>query len=100
MKISMFVLAGAAMLTGPVGPAVTAEYMEKTQQMMSRSYSPGAITDGGRIIWLAGQTGFRDEQGNEVVGFEAQARQAFRAIDAEASEQLDRALLVLLGLAR
>ena len=56
--------------------------MEKNQQMATRSYSPGVITDGGRIVWLAGQTGFRDEQGKEFVGFEAQARQAFRAIDA------------------
>ena len=60
--------------------------MEKSQQMASRSYSPGVITDGGRVVWLAGQTGFRDEQGKEVVGFEAQARQAFHAIDARAQE--------------
>jgi enamine deaminase RidA (YjgF/YER057c/UK114 family) len=63
-------------------PASSAEYMEKTQQMATRAYSPGVITDGGRIVWLAGQTGFRDEQGKEMVGFDAQARQAFRGIDA------------------
>ena len=72
----------AAALTGFAAPAVPAEYMEKNQQMMMRAYSPGVITDGGRIVWLAGQTGFRDEQGKEVVGFEAQTRQAFKGIDA------------------
>src|SRR5262245_37900333 len=75
-------LARAAAVANIAVPASSAEYMEKTQQMATRAYSPGVITDGGRIVWLAGQTGFRDEQGKEVVGFEAQARQAFRAIDA------------------
>jgi 2-iminobutanoate/2-iminopropanoate deaminase len=82
VKTSMQLIAVAAVLTGLIGPAASAEYMEKSQQMMSRSYSPGVITDGGRVVWLAGQTGFRDEQGMEVVGFEAQARQAFRSIEA------------------
>jgi enamine deaminase RidA (YjgF/YER057c/UK114 family) len=56
--------------------------MEKSQQMATRAYSPGVITEGGRIVWLAGQTGFRDEHGKDMVGFDAQARQAFRGIDA------------------
>ena len=63
-------------------PASTAEYMAGSPQTAARSYSPAVITDGGRIVWLAGQTGFRDEQGNNVVGFDAQARQAFKGIDA------------------
>ena len=82
MRTMAHVLAAASIVVGLAAPAVSAEYMEKNQQMASRSYSPGVISDGGRIVWLAGQTGFRDEQGKEVVGFEAQARQAFRAIDA------------------
>jgi len=56
------------LVAGLAAPAVSAEYMEKSQQMMARSYSPGVLTDGGRIVWLAGQTGFRDEQGKDVVG--------------------------------
>jgi len=79
------IVAALLIVTVPAGlaaPAISAEYMEKSQQMMARSYSPGVVTDGGRIVWLAGQTGFRDEQGKEVVGFEAQARQAFKNIDA------------------
>ncbi len=76
---SLAILAAAGTFAAAAGAA---EYMEKSQQMMTRSYSPGVITDGGRIVWLAGQTGFRDEQGKEVAGFEAQARQAFKNIDA------------------
>ena len=82
MRMIVAALLTATVLAGLAAPAVSAEYMEKSQQMMARSYSPGVVTDGGRIVWLAGQTGFRDEQGKEVVGFEAQARQAFKNIDA------------------
>ena len=82
MRMIVAALLTATVLAGLAAPAVSAEYMEKSQQMMARSYSPGVVTDGGRTVWLAGQTGFRDEQGKEVVGFEAQARQAFKNIDA------------------
>jgi 2-iminobutanoate/2-iminopropanoate deaminase len=82
MRTIVAALLTATALAGLALPAAPAEYMEKSQQMMARSYSPGVVTDGGRIVWLAGQTGFRDEQGKEVVGFEAQARQAFKNIDA------------------
>ena len=82
MRTIVVALLAATALAGLATPAAAAEYMEKSQQMMTRSYSPGVITDGGRIVWLAGQTGFRDEQGKEVAGFEAQARQAFKNIDA------------------
>jgi 2-iminobutanoate/2-iminopropanoate deaminase len=82
MRTYVGALAAAGALASIAVPASSAEYMEKSQQMATRAYSPGVITDGGRIVWLAGQTGFRDEQGKEMVGFDAQARQAFRGIDA------------------
>ena len=82
MRKCVSALTYAAALASIAVPASSAEYMEKSQQMAMRAYSPGVITDGGRIVWLAGQTGFRDEQGKEVAGFDAQARQAFRGIDA------------------
>jgi len=58
------------------------EYMEKSQQNGDARLFARLITERRRIVWLAGQTGFRDEQGKEMVGFDAQARQAFRGIDA------------------
>ena len=36
-----------------------AEYMEKSEQQKSRAYSPAVITQGGRTVWLAGQTATR-----------------------------------------
>src|SRR5262245_14303802 len=86
MKKYVSALAAVGALASIAVPARSAEYMEKSQQMATRAYLPGVITDGGRIVWLAGQTGFRDEQGKEMVGFDAQARQAFRGIDVGSQE--------------
>jgi 2-iminobutanoate/2-iminopropanoate deaminase len=59
-----------------------AEYLEKTDQQKSRAYSPAVITEGGKIVWLAGQTATRDEAGNDIAGnFEAQTRTIFALID-------------------
>lgn len=59
-----------------------AEYMEKTEFQKSRAFSPAVVTQGGRIVWLAGQTATRDEQGNDISGnFEAQVRAIFANMD-------------------
>jgi enamine deaminase RidA (YjgF/YER057c/UK114 family) len=56
-------------------------YMEKSEQQAARAYSPAVITQGGRIVWLAGQTATRDEAGNDISGnFEAQTRTIFSLI--------------------
>jgi enamine deaminase RidA (YjgF/YER057c/UK114 family) len=40
------------------------------------------ITEGGKIVWLAGQTATRDEAGNDISGnFEAQVRAIFGLLD-------------------
>ena len=55
----------------------------KTERAQQRGYSPAVITEGGRIVWLAGQTGTVDELGKSLAGdFEGQARQIFKALDA------------------
>jgi 2-iminobutanoate/2-iminopropanoate deaminase len=35
----------------------------KTERAQQRGYSPAVITEGGRIVWLAGQTGMADDSG-------------------------------------
>src|SRR5262245_57849791 len=53
--------------------AQAAEYMEKTPFQLSRAFSPGVITSGGSIVWIAGQTATQDNQGNNIANnFEAQ----------------------------
>src|SRR5437868_13187977 len=62
--------------------AGAAEYMEKTPFQLSRAFSPGVITEGGKTVWVAGQTATRDNAGNDIANnFEAQVKQVFSQID-------------------
>ena len=59
-----------------------AEYMGKSEQQKKRAYSPAVITQGGKTIWLAGQTATQDEQGKDISGnFEAQVKTIFSLLD-------------------
>ena len=74
--------AACTLVAALASPVSAAEYMEKTERQMARAFSPGVITEGGRTVWLAGQTALQDEQGRSIAGnFEAQARQIFHLID-------------------
>jgi 2-iminobutanoate/2-iminopropanoate deaminase len=74
--------AAAMAVFGMTGAAGAAEYMEKTDFQKSRAFSPAVITQGGRIVWMAGQTATRDEAGNDIAGnFEAQVRTIFSLMD-------------------
>lgn len=56
-------------------------YLEKSEMQASRAYSPAVITQGGKTVWLAGQTALRDEAGNDLSGdFDAQAKTIFTLI--------------------
>jgi enamine deaminase RidA (YjgF/YER057c/UK114 family) len=70
------------LLAALLSPAQAAEYMDKNERQMARAFSPGVITEGGRTVWLAGQTALQDDQGRSIAGnFEAQARQIFHLMD-------------------
>jgi enamine deaminase RidA (YjgF/YER057c/UK114 family) len=59
-----------------------ATYLEKSEQQALRAYSPAVMTEGGRTIWLAGQTATRDETGNDIsADFDAQVTTIFALID-------------------
>ena len=59
-----------------------AEYMGKSEHQKRRASSPAVITQGGKTIWLAGQTATQDEKGNDISGnFEAQVRTIFSLLD-------------------
>ena len=60
-----------------------AVYMEKSEFQKSRAYSPAVITQGGRTVWLAGQTATRDADGHDIAGnFDAQVATIFGLLDA------------------
>jgi enamine deaminase RidA (YjgF/YER057c/UK114 family) len=70
-------------VAGAYLPAATAaEYMEKTPFQLSRAFSPGVITEGGKTVWVAGQTATRDNDGKDISNnFEAQTKQVVSQID-------------------
>jgi 2-iminobutanoate/2-iminopropanoate deaminase len=58
------------------------DYLEGTEFQKSRAFSPAVITQGGKTVWLAGQTATVDETGKDISGnFDAQVRTIFAAID-------------------
>jgi enamine deaminase RidA (YjgF/YER057c/UK114 family) len=67
---------------------VKIEHLQPDERQKSRSFSPAVITEGGRIVWLAGQTALTDVNGKEIAGkFEEQARTLF----AQLNRTLERA---------
>jgi len=50
----------------------------KRERAQSRGYSQAVITDGGRVVWLAGQVAAEDASGKSLVGdFDGQTREVF-----------------------
>jgi enamine deaminase RidA (YjgF/YER057c/UK114 family) len=72
--ILVALLAGAA----AVGTALAAEHLPGNAQ---RSYAPGVITEGGRVLWLAGMGGTAAPDGKPITDFAGQTRQAFHNIE-------------------
>ncbi|MDM0033766.1 RidA family protein [Variovorax sp. J22P271] len=64
------------------GAAHAADYMAQGERIKGRSYSPAVVTEGGRVVWLAGETTTVDLNGKDIKGdFEAQARTIFALLD-------------------
>jgi 2-iminobutanoate/2-iminopropanoate deaminase len=50
----------------------------KREASQARAFSPAVITQGGRIVWLAGQTVIADANGKSLAGdFDGQVREIF-----------------------
>ena len=61
---------------------MTTTYLEPSERQKARAYSPAVITDGGRIVWMAGQTATTDADGRDIAGdFEAQTVRVFALMD-------------------
>ena len=60
----------------------TVTHLEGTDFQKSRAFSPAVVTQGGKIVWLAGQTALTDLDGKSIAhDFDAQARTCFALID-------------------
>ena len=82
MAIRTLSLASLVFITANVISSGAAEFIEGNERTKSRAYSPAVITDGGRIVWVAGMGGTTDSDGKPISDFAGQARQAFKNIDA------------------
>ena len=80
--IRTFLLAATGILLLATTPGAARDYL-KAERAQSRGFTPGVVTEGGKTVWVSGQTGLVDEDGKSMAGnFEGQARVIFRAIDA------------------
>jgi 2-iminobutanoate/2-iminopropanoate deaminase len=53
----------------------------KRERSEARAYSQAVITEGGRIVWLAGQVALADAAGKSLAGdFDGQVREVFRLL--------------------
>lgn len=79
-KVSFSAAALVGLLAfAPLGQARDFIKGERPQQ---RGYSEAVITEGGKTVWLAGQTAAVDDAGKSLAGdFEGQARQLFKNLD-------------------
>jgi 2-iminobutanoate/2-iminopropanoate deaminase len=78
-SLSLVSAASALLLLG-LGSAFSAEYLTGDFPK-SRAYSPAVITKGGKTIWLAGEGGNKDSEGNDISGnIEAQTKLIFESL--------------------
>jgi 2-iminobutanoate/2-iminopropanoate deaminase len=61
--------------------SLAVQYMDGPQQKL-RAFSPAVITQGGKTVWLAGQTATEDLNHKPIAGdFDAQVRTVFALLD-------------------
>src|SRR5215468_2817179 len=75
-------LVAAALLLGFAAPLHAKEFL-KGERPQTRGYSQAVITEGGKIVWLAGQLAVVDDSGKSLAGdLDGQVRQIFKLINA------------------
>ena len=81
MKNQALITVLASLLVAPL--AHSAEYREaSTDYGKARGFGRAVVTEGGRHVWLAGQTALVDLDGKDIsFNFEAQMRTIFTQID-------------------
>src|SRR5580693_6516194 len=74
---------GIAALTGLLAFSAAAQAKDylKGERPQLRGYSDAVITEGGKIVWLAGQTATVDDNGKPIDDIEGQVRQIFKLLD-------------------
>jgi 2-iminobutanoate/2-iminopropanoate deaminase len=77
------VISAFAAVLSMVSLAAQAKDYIKADRPQQRAYSLAVVTEGGKTVWLAGQTATVDDNGKSLAGdFEGQARQVFKLLNA------------------
>jgi 2-iminobutanoate/2-iminopropanoate deaminase len=80
IRTSLSLLGAAAIFAAVLATqSRAAQYLEPTNSQ--RSYGAGVVTEGGRIVWLAGMGGTVAPDGKKIPDFAGQTRRAFQNID-------------------
>jgi 2-iminobutanoate/2-iminopropanoate deaminase len=81
--VGVIVAGGAVQLSlGQKVRSLAVQYMEGTPQQKQRAFSPAVVTQGGKTVWLAGQTATEDLKHKAIAGdFDAQTRTVFALLD-------------------
>ena len=80
-RISIGIAAATLLLS--FDTTLHAKQFIKGDRPQQRGYSLAVVTEGGRIVWLAGQTATADDSGKSLAGdFEGQVRQIFKLLNA------------------
>jgi 2-iminobutanoate/2-iminopropanoate deaminase len=74
-SLSVRLLAAAVIFAGGIAPSLAKECYAPDARAQERVFSRAVTTDGGKVIWLGGQTG------SPTSNFEDQARQIFESLD-------------------
>ena len=75
-------IVAALLLCGAAVPLHAKDFI-KAERPQQRGYSQAVITEGGKTVWLAGQTATVDDAGKSLAGdFEGQTRQIFKLLNA------------------
>jgi enamine deaminase RidA (YjgF/YER057c/UK114 family) len=76
----LVVAACAMLLAAGAADAQTRSFI-KGERPQQRGYSSAVITEGGKIVWLAGQLAVVDDAGKSLAGdFDGQVRQVFKLL--------------------
>jgi 2-iminobutanoate/2-iminopropanoate deaminase len=79
-------VAAVGMLLSDLG-AQSSRQFYTDERGVARRYSRAVVTEGGRTVWLAGQTTLEDANGRAIPGdFDAQLRENFRLIGTHLAE--------------
>ena len=63
-----------------IGKKLVRRYL-KSEAAQSRAYSQAVVTEGGKVVWLAGQVAAADTTGHSLAGdFDGQVRETFERL--------------------